>query len=205
MHGSLGNNPRWRWMIVSMLALMMVTAVAGVASGQAQTNGCTNLIADSGFESGAGWNQQSQVGYDLISDYRVLSGQRAAHLAGFNGADDQISTTVTVPAEATTLSFWWYVETDENGAGTDQLSVQIADSSGAPLSTLLTASDEQAATFWRNATFNLNPFAGQTIQIRFLAQNDDSLETDFFIDDVVAASCSGGDAEFRVFLPFTER
>ena len=112
---------------------------------------------------------------------------------------------MVVPAESVTLSFWWYAETEESGAGTDWLRVQIANTAGTPITTLLIVTDEQTTTAWQNTTFSLKPFAGQTIQIQFLAQNDESLETDFFIDDVVVTGCTGGEDEFSVYLPQTLR
>lgn len=95
--------------------------------------------------------------------------------------------TVTIPANATsaTLSFWYYITTQEAGSiGNDFLNVTIQNSSGNYLATIAFLSNLNKGTGYSQITFNMLPYKGQTIRINFLATTNSSLNTVFRIDDV---------------------
>jgi kumamolisin len=146
----------------------------------------TQLIKNGGFESSQSpWLESSTGGYQLIDSSLPHSGSFSAYLNGYNSSTDIIYQTVTIPATATsaTLTFWTYVSTTETSHPYDYLYAQVRNSSGSPLSTLLTLNDG-AASGWVQRNCNLINYKGQTIQIAFKGTNDSSNPTDFFVDDV---------------------
>lgn len=195
-----------RWAAAGLLALA-VLAVIGAASGAtAQSPACTNLVTDSGLESGAGWAMQGSGAYNLLSSQMRHGGTQAAYLAGVDNATDRLSTSLALPAgKSIMLRFWWFVESVEEGDGYDGLTVLVANGSGAPLEALMTLGAQSAAGAWQQSSFDLSRYAGQTVQIQFQAQGDGSLPTDFFIDDVEVSACDSPNQGFRIFLPMTQR
>lgn len=201
----------WRvgahWQQISLLAMIFVIlgGLFGVPLARAGAQQCTNLLADGGFESGAGWSIQTTGNYGVLSDYLVHQGVRAAYLAGTDSAQDTVSATVTLPAnQSASLNFWWQVHTEEEGSDYDGLTVLVADASGTPVKSLMALSNVDAVDTWQQSEIDLSEFAGQTIQLQFRAQTDETLSTDFFIDDVALNTCSSAD-DFNIFLPFTSR
>jgi len=124
---------------------------------------------------------------------------------------------VTIPASATTatLHAWWFPRSAEGSLITAQAEIQpptaiiqalvdgslpqgvlagdrqyllILDSKGAILATLLwTRSDAQA---WAPLTFDLTPYRGRTIQVRFGVYNDgNGQSTSLHLDDVTLDAC----------------
>ncbi len=96
--------------------------------------------------------------------------------------------TVTVPDNApSTLSFWYFPNTValEGDDGNEDLQIcQIMDSSGVTnLATVLnTLSNAQA---WTQVTFDMTPFAGQTVQVFFDVYEDGFGDPSYmFVDDV---------------------
>ncbi len=191
-------------------ALLAIVLVAGgiLVTAPARANECQNLVADSGFESGTGWTMESQGKYTLLSDYLVYSGAKAAYLAGANNAQDRLSTTLSIPADATvTLRFRWQVQTEEDAGAYDGMSVLVADAQGNPQKVLYALSDANASSVWQTAELDLSEFAGQTIQLQLQAQTDANLPTGFFVDDLVVEACSAtsGRDSFFLFLPSVTR
>ncbi len=189
--------------------LLAIVLVAGgiLATAPARANECQNLVADSGFESGAGWTMESQGKYTLLSNYLVYSGAQAAYLAGTNNAQDRLSTTLSIPADATvTLRFRWQVQTEEDAGAYDGMSVLVADAQGTPQKVLYALSDANASSVWQTAELDLSEFAGQTIQLQLQAQTDANLPTGFFVDDLVVEACSATSGQdFFLFLPSVTR
>ncbi|MEZ4866561.1 MAG: hypothetical protein R3C14_34900 [Caldilineaceae bacterium] len=199
------------WRSHGQLLLMIALALLFTASFgtllRAQSSNCGNLIANSGFETSSGWETQSNGAYALISPYLTRSGAQAAHLGGVNNAKDSLSTTLTLPtdSQSLTLSFWWLIDSQEAGSADDGLTLVVADSAGNPLKSLLTLSSADAAQRWQESQLDLRAYAGQTVQLQWLAQTDETLVTDFFIDDVAVTACAAGSQDFRLFLPITNR
>jgi len=117
------------------------------------------------------------------------SGSWDAWLDGYGTTHTDTATqTVTIPSTATsaTLTFWLHIDTAETTTTTafDTLKIQVLNTSGTVLATLGTFSNLNAAAGYSQKSFSMNSFIGQTVQIRFLGQEDVSLQTSFVIDDV---------------------
>lgn len=194
-----------RTRVVALVALAALLLATVSTFAVAQTSNCANLVADGGFESSSGWQSSTSGSYGLISDFYARSGANAAHLGGIDGANDVLSIPLVLPADkpSVTLSFWWQVQSEEQSGEFDGLSVVAADSQGTPVRSLLTLGSDSAATQWQQSQIDLSSYSGQAIQLKFVAQTDSSLVTDFFIDDVAVTAC--GAAAYQVFLPVTQR
>lgn len=100
---------------------------------------------------------------------------------------DMAAQTVTIPSTVTsaTLTFWLHIDTAETTTTTafDTLSVQVLNTSGTVLSTLGTFSNLNKAAGYQQRSFSVLSFKGQTVQIRFTATEDSSLQTSFVLDD----------------------
>ncbi len=101
---------------------------------------------------------------------------------------DSATQTVTIPSTATTanLVFWLHIDTAESTTTTafDTLQVQVLNSSNTVLATLGTFSNLNKAAGYQQHTFSVINFKGQTVKIRFLGQEDVSLQTSFVLDDI---------------------
>jgi len=204
-----GGQPSSRWFtrrkLVALVALTVVMLASLGSMALAQPTNCTNLVIDSGFESGAGWSSNGGS-YAMLNNYLVHGGTKAAHLAGVDNATDTLSTALTLPADkpSVTLGFWWQINSEEESSEFDGLSVLVADAAGNELRSLLALGSESASNQWRRASVDLSDYVGQSIQLKFVAQTDNTLVTDFFIDDVDVSACSASQG-FRLFLPITKR
>lgn len=195
---------RWRrtGLAFALVALagLLVLPMTGGSPALAAT--CQEVAVNGGFESGDGWQTSSNGAYALFSDYLARSGEQAAHLAGVDNAADSAVTSLALPADSTiALSFWWQVQSQENGGGYDALSIVIADSQGNPFFVVAGLSDLNAADVWQETSVDLSAFAGQTVQLRMEASTDGSLVTDFFVDDLTVTACAS--ATQQIFLPMT--
>lgn len=163
------------------------------ASGGSTT---TQLLGNPGFENGpsnpAPWTLTSTHSpVEIINSSTKEpphSGTFDAWLDGFGTNNtDTIMQQVTIPSNATaaTLSFWLHIDTAETSTTTqfDKLTVQVRDSSGNVLSTLATFSNLDHVSGYKQHTFDLSSFKGQTIQIFLQGQEDFELQTSFVLDD----------------------
>ena len=145
-------------------------------------------LVNGGFESGStGWSQSDPAIISSTgSGTRVRSGSWSAWLGGYNGANEQVAQTVTVPAGGATLRWAWQLSSSEP-AGTrayDLLHVRVFSTSGALLGTLLSRSNTSARDAWTLESASLGQWAGQTVSLRFVATTDSSYASSFFVDDV---------------------
>lgn len=180
--------------------MLWPVAAAGVGPAGVGPAGCDELVVDGGFEGGGqGWIQQPSpplpTGVTLIDPFFRRTGQLAAYMAGRNSADDRLSQTVMLPAGATsiTLNLWWASFTEETAGSFDFLRAALYDpTSGALIVTLFSADNSTAADWtWEAAPFDLAPYAGRTVVLRFTATNDAAgRPTIFFVDDVSIAACA---------------
>jgi hypothetical protein len=145
-------------------------------------------LVNGGFESGAtGWSQSDPAIISTTSSgSRARTGSWSAWLGGYNGANEQLAQTVTVPSGGATLSWAWQLSSSEP-AGTrayDLLHARVHSTSGALLGTLLTRSNTSSRGVWLGERASLGPWAGRTVSVRFVATNDSSYASSFFVDDV---------------------
>ncbi len=163
------------------------------ASGGSTT---TQLLGNPGFENGPSnpspWTLTStHTPMEIINSSSAEpphSGTFDAWLDGFGTTNtDTIMQQVSIPSNATaaTLSFWLHIDTAETSTTTqfDKLTVQVRDSSGNVLSTLATFSNLDHASGYKQHSYDLSTFKGQTIQIFLQGQEDFELQTSFVLDD----------------------
>ncbi|GAA1605187.1 M28 family peptidase [Kribbella sancticallisti] len=146
-----------------------------------------NLIQNPGFESGA-VNWTGTTGVITNSTSRPAhAGTYKAWLQG-NGrtTTENLGQSVAIPSSATAaaLSLWIRIDTTETTTSTvyDTVKVQVVD--GATTTTLATYSNLNKSTSYVQKTLNVLAYKGKTVTIRFLGQEDSSLQTSFVIDDV---------------------
>ncbi|MFI9272682.1 putative Ig domain-containing protein [Kitasatospora sp. NPDC052896] len=152
---------------------------------------CTaaQLLGNPGFETGsaAPWSASSGVISDSSSE-PPHSGSWDAWLDGYGTTHtDTLAQAVSLPSGCRSyqLSFWLHVDTAETSTTTayDTLNVQVLNSSGTVLGTLATYSNLDHGTGYAQHTFDLSPYAGQTITLKFTGTEDYELQTSFVIDD----------------------
>jgi len=169
----------------------------------AQNSSCAavELLIDGGFEAGLpnpAWQTSSNVFSDILDDTPLPqphSGSWKAWMGGDNLMQESLWQTMTVPSgvQGIQVSYWWRVDTFETTHPFDTMAVQIRDAAGSPLQTLETLNDGDASVNWRQSSFTVSGYGGQTIQLAFVANTDGTSPTSFFLDDVSALrTCPGG-------------
>src|SRR6185369_15321781 len=154
------------------------------------------------FESGrSGWTEQSDYILFYENFLYAYQGSWYAWLAGYDSADDTLHQRVTIPANATqvTLDFWYGITTDEVPTGAyDKMFVNVYNgSTGTVIATLGQFSNLDAGPIWKNQTYDLSAYKGQTIYVGFHATSDSSLDTNFYLDNVkITAGGGGGSANY---------
>lgn len=146
-----------------------------------------NSFVNGNFEQGtAGWAQSSSNGYGLIVTANELPGSVTPHsgswVAWLGGADmetSSLSQAVTVPSSNPHLVFW-YLIASQDACGYDFFRLRINQSE--VLSFELCSANN--TTSWVQRGVNLSAFAGQTVTVDFRVMTDESLNSNFFLDDV---------------------
>ncbi|HVK23089.1 MAG TPA: putative Ig domain-containing protein [Actinokineospora sp.] len=140
-------------------------------------------LTNPGFESGAtGWTASVNViGQHANSGKPAHAGTYSAWLGGWGSVSNEyVSQSVTVPAGCGTyrLSFWLYADTDEwEDVAYDKLTVTAGN-------TMLGSFSNLDAGGYRQVSYDLAQFAGQTVSVRFASSEDSNLQTSFLVDDV---------------------
>ncbi len=177
----------------SSTGVARVTTAGGTvaSSGSFTVTGCTasqQLLLNPGFESGAvSWSTTAGVIDNAVSP-AARTGAWKAWLCGYGTTvTDSATQQVTIPLTATsaTLTFYLRVTTSESTTTVqyDRLRVQVLNSAGTVLSTLVTYSNLNASSAYTLRTLNLLAYKGQTIRVRFLGTEDSTLQTSFLVDD----------------------
>jgi Zn-dependent metalloprotease len=167
----------------------------GVPAGTETCGGTTppptggNVLANPGFESGA-------VSWTGTAGPITNNTGRPAHSGSWKlwlGGNGSTSTeseaqTVTVPATGTPrLSFWIRTDTAESGSTAyDTMKVQIV--SGGVTSTLATFSNVGANATYTQKTYDLTAYQGKSVSVKFLMNEDSTLQTSFVVDDTSLAA-----------------
>jgi hypothetical protein len=146
-----------------------------------------NALINGDFEDGPGsapWNQDSP--YEIIGSGSPHNGTYGAWFAGYPNAQDTMSQTLYIPADATMarLTYWRAVATDETTHPHDFFDSFLADTSGNRLTTFETLDDGDADSFWHEVSFDVSAYAGQVVQLWFTATTDSANDTHFYVDDV---------------------
>ena len=153
-----------------------------------QVDGCANLLLNGDMENNAGWRLTSG---SLPSQYvpTAFTGSRGL-LVGppeGNAANRETFSTawqaVRLPAEVTTLSFWYRPQSGPE-AGADQQYAGLIGQDGEIVTlflNVLEASDE-----WVPITADVSDYAGQTLWVYFGVLNDGKGDvTRMFVDEVI--------------------
>jgi hypothetical protein len=145
------------------------------------------VIQNGGFETGSltPWVVQDTNPAPVISAARAHSGTSSALVGTVSGAEPNGNGSLyqgfTVPAGAT-LSFWYYPGTTDT-ISFDWQDVYLTDSNGAILATILHACENDQT--WKNVTFNLAPYVGQSVRVKFLVHQDGfGDDTYMYVDEV---------------------
>lgn len=166
------------------------------------TGGSTvqQLLGNTGFENGssnpAPWTVTSGV-IDNSSFEAPHTGSWKAWLDGYGSAHtDTLLQSVSIPSTVTNaaLSFWLHIDTAETTttAANDTMKVQVRNSSGTVLATLATYSNLTANTGYRQVSFDLTSYKGQTIQIYLIGVENSKLKTSFVVDDFALNATTSG-------------
>jgi hypothetical protein len=143
------------------------------------------VLLNPGFESGAvSWTGTSGP-ITNNTGRPARTGSWKMWLGG-NGATTSESEqqSVSIPSTATsaTLSFWIRIDTSESGSTAyDTAKVQVVD--GSTTSTLATYSNANANSTYVQKSFDVTAYKGKTIAVKFLMNEDSSLQTSFVVDD----------------------
>jgi N-acetylneuraminic acid mutarotase len=156
----------------------------GASGSDAFTNG--------GFETGSfpPWVVDSSNPAPFVSNLQAHSGTYSGHLGSLPGGeahgDSSFYQTITVPANGGTLSYWYWPRTTDSIAF-DWQDAYVQDTSGVTLATIMHVCQDTQA--WTHVTFDMAPYAGQTVRIKFLVHGDGFGDpTDMFVDDVSLTS-----------------
>ncbi len=163
-------------------------------------NTVQQLLGNTGFENGssnpAPWTVTSGV-IDSSSFQAPHTGSWKAWLDGYGSAHtDTLLQSVSIPSTVTNaaLSFWLHIDTAETTttAANDTMKVQVRNSSGTVLATLATYSNLTANAGYRQVSFDLTSYKGQTIQIYLIGVENSKLKTSFVVDDFALNATTSG-------------
>jgi hypothetical protein len=148
-----------------------------------------NPLQNPGFESGSfapGWIAQNQTPPPAIVTDTVHGGQYAALLGSLGtpepDGDSSIYQQFNVPAAGGTLSFWYWPYTTDT-VYWDWQEVLVMDPGGTNVTTVLHVAENDRT--WKHVTFDLAPYAGQSVLVVFLVHQDGyGDETAMLVDDV---------------------
>lgn len=148
-------------------------------------------ILNGGFETGtlANWTTYGSAPAPIVDNVTPHSGTFSAFLGSPGGGetpgDSAIFQQFTVGAGGGTLSFWNTFTTTDS-ITFDWQDAYIRNSSGVVLATIFHVCTTNQT--WTQTTVNMAPYAGQTVQIAFLAHGDNAGDpTSMRVDDVTFA------------------
>ncbi len=149
----------------------------------------SQVLKNPGFESGVvNW----VGGTGVINN----TGTQPAHAGTWDAwlggkGTDQAQTMyqqVAIPAgwSSAKLRIWLHVDTAETTTTkqNDKLTIRVTDAAGATLATLGTFSNLDAAAGYVTHTWDMTPWIGQTVRIKFTGNENAGLQTSFVLDDV---------------------
>jgi hypothetical protein len=143
------------------------------------------LLGNPGFETGTAppWTVTSPSEINNNPAQPPRTGQWDAWLAPTPTTPQLLAQTVVAPSgcASATLSFWLHRDR-KNGTGTGTLTVQLLNGAGTVVATL--ASFPDAATVgYTQFSYNVLPYAGQAITVRFNSTQSGTKRSNFVIDD----------------------
>ena len=176
-----------RSLIRVFAALVVVLAAAGSARAQ-------NVVLNPGFETGtlANWTIDGTMNPPVVNGTQPHTGAFSAFLGDNPGppeplGDSSFYQTIVVPPAAGVphLTYWTILNTTDTIAF-DWQDVYVTNTSGAILATVQHVCITQAN--YTLTDFNMTPFAGQTVRIKFLVHQDGFGDnTSMRVDDISVA------------------
>ncbi|TDD50287.1 M4 family peptidase [Kribbella antibiotica] len=163
-----------------------ISVPAGAAvCGTVQPPQGSERLLNGGFEGGTNWTGTAGIVTSSTSK-PARTGTWKAWLGGKGvTATGNTGQSVAIPAgnPSASLSFWLRIDTTETTTSTvyDTLKVQIID--GSTTTTLATYSNLNKNTTYTQKTFNVGAYSGKTVTVRFLFNEDSSLQSSFVVDD----------------------
>jgi xanthomonalisin len=151
-----------------------------------------DLIVNGGFETGSGMPWGTSWGVLCTSaacapeashagtGFLWFGGQGVAHT-------DWAEQTVTIPAGtvSATLSYWLKVESSDTGTvAHDLFRTQVVNPYGSVLKSYYAYSNLNRGGSYLQKSFDLTPWVGQTVTVRFVGIENGSITTSFLVDDV---------------------
>ncbi|HMA37721.1 MAG TPA: kelch repeat-containing protein, partial [Chloroflexia bacterium] len=147
-----------------------------------------NAIVNGGFETGAlaPWVAAGGNPNPTIDNTHHHTGSFSGLLGTLSGGeptgDSILYQTITVPASGGMLNFWYFPLTTDS-ITFDWQDAYITDTSGNILTTIFHLCVNDGV--WDNQTFNMAPYAGQTVRVEFLVHQDGFGDlTSMNVDDV---------------------
>jgi hypothetical protein len=106
-------------------------------------------------------------------------GNWGAWLGGGNGETTTIQQQVTIPTNAPYLGYWHWIGSGDI-CGYDKAAILI----NGKIVHQYDLCSPQNTGGWRKKVVNLSTYGGQTVTLRFRVQNDSSLNSNLFLDDI---------------------
>ena len=155
---------------------------------------CDEYLQNGGFEEGdAHWTQWSAGGWDLIFPSSQITVHNesgwGAWLAGYNNAHDELCQTITIPTNrlSATATWWWQMKTYQHGSAGDTIRLEVRPSG----ETLGELNNLGKSDTWLQEGATISTTG--VVTLCFIADTDDSLITDFYVDDVSVRVCVPGE------------
>jgi len=150
-----------------------------------------NMLKNPDFEEGhVNWSEYSREGYELISEEPsyTFNGNWMAILGG-STRRSYLYQDVKIPSDAisASLDFWFNIVSEESPNGAyDIMKLEVRrPSDNVLLSKLDTLSNLDVTGGWaQSRAYDLMPFRGQDIRLRFKAKNGPENATAFYLDDI---------------------
>lgn len=162
---------------------------------------CVNRLLNGNFEQGRQvWAESSALGYPLICTATscgssTVMPRSASYLAWLGGADKEtaeLRQSLTLPAgQRAILSFWRQIHSSDT-CGYDYAYVNVTAAGVTKTLAKINLCSTTQTTGWVNQRLDLSTYAGKAITLAFRATTDDSLVSNWFVDDVSivqSASC----------------
>ena len=157
--------------------------------------GCSNLLKNGGFELGvsdlAPWVAS---GFAHVTEERAHSGDFGVWMGGYKTPSDTLYQAVTLPADAdsATLRYWWNMHSlDDLHTAYDYLHVDVQTEDGQTLEPLATLDNTYERDAWRESSFDLTGYAGESLRIHFRCSGNAQFVTSYFLDDIELDVCAG--------------